>query len=315
MEILVTIAYYFLVRLIFFDYKLIKWNVFWAFLVFGLYGAAVLTEVTMLGQYTPYSKEMVVESYLIQLAPEWGGIVKEVHAKPNVPLKKGDPVFSMDSANWQNKLDEAQAAYDLAEDTYKRLTAAGPSAVSQLQIDSARDHMREAEAEREEAQYNLDHATIYAPANGYCVNLQLRPGMFIRLKTPVVNFVTTDEYWIVATANQKAVQWIKSDNKCEIALDLYPGKVFPCEVERLVFATGQAQLKATGGVPTLSELKPSAYFALRLRRTGDWPDQPLRYGAKGLAAIYTDEAADVFVLLRKLEIRSESWLNYLYNPF
>ncbi len=72
MKLLVTIAYYFLVRLVFFDYKLIKWNLFWASLVFGLYGgAAVLTEMTMLGQYSPYSKDIVVESYVIQLAPGW----------------------------------------------------------------------------------------------------------------------------------------------------------------------------------------------------------------------------------------------------
>ncbi len=169
--------------------------------------------------------------------------------------------------------------------------------------------------DKAKAEYNIDHATIYAPANGYCVNLQLRPGAFIRLKTPIVDFVTTDDYWIGAAANQKAVQWIESGNECEIALDLYPGKVFPCEVEHVVFATAEAQLSASGVLPKLGELKPSEHFALRLQRTGDWPDQPLRYGAKGLAAIYTDEAADIFVLLRKLEIRSESWLNYFYNPF
>jgi hypothetical protein len=38
-------------------------------------------------------------------------------------------------------------------------------------------------------------------------------------------------------------------------------------------------------------------------------------GAVGLAAIYTGHGPDVFRLLRELEIRSESWLNYLYNPF
>jgi multidrug resistance efflux pump len=60
---------------------------------------AGLTEVIMLGQTTPYSKELIVERYVIPLAPMWGGLVKEVHASPNTPLHKGDPIFSMDSAN------------------------------------------------------------------------------------------------------------------------------------------------------------------------------------------------------------------------
>ena len=42
MEIIVTLAYFFLVRMIFFDYKLLNFNLFWKFVVFGLYtGAAI----------------------------------------------------------------------------------------------------------------------------------------------------------------------------------------------------------------------------------------------------------------------------------
>jgi hypothetical protein len=45
------------------------------------------------------------------------------------------------------------------------------------------------------------------------------------------------------------------------------------------------------------------------------PDYPLRFGASGLVAMYSSEAADFLVLLRKIELQSESFLNYLYNPF
>jgi hypothetical protein len=40
----------------------------------------------------------------------------------------------------------------------------------------------------------------------------------------------------------------------------------------------------------------------------------LRFGASGLAAIYSGKC-DACKFLRQLEIRSESWLNYVYNPF
>ena len=49
MEILVTIAYVFLVRLVFFDYKLLRFTLAWKFAVFGLYAAAALTEIILLG--------------------------------------------------------------------------------------------------------------------------------------------------------------------------------------------------------------------------------------------------------------------------
>jgi hypothetical protein len=76
LELLITIAYFFLVRLIFFDYKLLNYNLFWKFFTIGLWVAALMTEIIFLGQYTPYSKALFVQSYVVQMAPEIGGLVK-----------------------------------------------------------------------------------------------------------------------------------------------------------------------------------------------------------------------------------------------
>jgi len=316
MEILVTIAYVFLVRLIFFDYKLISFNLFWKFVVFGLYTAAALTEVILLGQYGPYSKEMAVEAYVIQLAPEWGGIVKEVHVRGNQPLSKGDPIFTMDNSQWVDSLKQAKADYATARDEYDRVAKAGKTgAVSREEIISARNAMRSAQAEVAKNQYNVDHTVIVAPADGYAVNLQLRPGAFIRLKVPVVTFVATDQYYLVATVNQRAARWIDEGDEAEVALEIYPGQVFDAVVDEVIWASGGLQLQAGGAIPSLLSLKGSDEFALKLRLKHDDPAHPLHFGATGLAAIYTGMGPSVFKLLRQLEIRSESWLFYLYNPF
>ena len=105
MELLITIAYFFLVRLIFFDYKLLRFNLFWKFMVFGIWIGALLTEVLALGQFAPYSKSAFVQTYVVQMAPEWGGKVAEVYAKPNVPIKEGDPLFQMAPEERQYKVD------------------------------------------------------------------------------------------------------------------------------------------------------------------------------------------------------------------
>lgn len=318
MEILVTIAYVFLVRLVFFDYKLLRFSLFWKFAVFGLYAAAALTEIILLGQYDPYSKELVAESYVVQMAPEFGGIVKEVQAVANQPVKKGAPLFRMDPTQWQQRLSERKAVADLARDDYQRLTRAGPAAVSQVEIVAARDRMEEASAKVAEAQYNVDHTTIVAPADGYPVNVQLRPGAFIRIKQPVLSFVSTEEMYLLATVNQKAARFVQAGNQAEVAFNLYPGRVFPALVESVVWARGRAQLSPSGQLPdaaSVEAVEARDLFAVRLRLAQEDPESPVHFGAIGLAAIYTGEGPDVFRLLRQLEIRSESWLNYLYNPF
>jgi len=316
MEILVTIAYFFMVRLVFFDYKLLNFNLFWKFVVFGIYAGAALAEIIALGQFTPYSKELIVESRVLQIAPEFGGIVKKIQAKPNVPLKRGDPLFLMDPAPRQAKVDEIKGRLAEAQEKYdveRRLVKAGAGVQEKLvnykaQLDSV-------QGELDKAQYHLEQTQIVAPSDGYIVNMQLREGVFIRLKSPVLTFIDTEEYYLVAKVLQKAVQRIDPGDEVEVALEMYPGRVFPAEVLHVVWASGKAQITASGKLPTQQQIgAPPDAFVVKIRFKGDTQEFPLRFGASGLAAIYSGDC-DACKFLRQLEIRSESWLNYIYNPF
>lgn len=344
MELLVTIAYFCLIWLIFYRFRLLRFNLFWKFVVFGLYAAAALTEIILLGQTTPYSKELIVERYVIELAPEFGGLVTEVHAKPNVPMKKGEPIFSMDAQPWQDRLDKAKAELasildekksveaDLAEAERKledavKLVPKKLMAAQQLDIRQDRADGLKAEvagiankldglrADVEKAQYNVDHATIVAPADGYLVDLVLRPGAFVRLKVPVATFVSTEELYLVASVDQRASQWIRPGDLAHFALSMYPGRIFKAEVTDIIWASGSAQVQATGVLPGEKAIEPSNFFFVRLNPVGDFSDTPLQFGARGLTAIFTSKAIDLVRVLRMIEIQSESLLNYVYNPF
>lgn len=376
MELLVTFAYIFLVRLVFFDYKLLPFNLFWKFVVFGLWVSAVLTEIIFLGQFTPYSKQAFVQSYVVQMAPEYGGLVKEVYISPNVPIKKGDPLFQMDPAPHQFKVDQLQAQLVAADTGVAELAqelveakagvagitanlvlsrvkleqisaAVEKSAVSRLRLEQIEQQVlsleaelvaakaaqrsvqlaldsdvgdqhtavAEALAELAKAQYTLDQVIIRAPSDGYVSNLQLYPGAFVRLKAPVMTFVSTEKYWVVAKLLQQGIQRIQPGDTADVAFDMYPGEVFPAVVESVVWASGDAQGIPTGRLPTEGEIQPAREFLVRLRMTAEDSQYPLRFGASGIVAIYSSSAADVLKVLRQIEIHSESYLNYLYNPF
>ncbi len=344
MELLVTIAYFCLVWLIFYKLRLMRFNLFWKFVVFGLYAAAALTEVIVLGQTTPYSKELIVERYVIELAPEFGGLVTEVHAKPNIPMKKGEPIFSMDAEPWQDRLDKAKAELETTKDEEKsveadlaeaerklkdavklvpkKMMAAQELDIRQDRVDGLKaqiagivSKLDGLQADVDKAQYNVDHATIVAPADGYMVDLVLRPGGFVRIKTPVATFVSTEELYLLASVDQRAAQWIRPGDEAHFALSMYPGRIFKAEVEHIVWATGRAQLQATGVLPRDEAPRPSNIFFVKLNPVGDFSDAPLEFGARGLMAIFTSKAIDLVRVLRMIEIQSESLLNYIYNPF
>ncbi|HMB59973.1 MAG TPA: efflux RND transporter periplasmic adaptor subunit, partial [Xanthomonadales bacterium] len=180
MELLITIAYVFLVRLIFFDYKLLKYNLFWKFFTFGLWVMAAMTEVVFLGQYAPYSKAMFVQSYVVQMAPEFGGLVKEIYVTQNQEVKKGQPLFQMDPTEWQNKVDlynaklaaadtnvaelnqqvveakavvaEAEANLQVSQVKYEQIAeAASSSAVSRLRMEESEKDVQVRKAELDRA--------------------------------------------------------------------------------------------------------------------------------------------------------------------
>jgi len=375
-ELLITIAYFFLVRLIFFDYKLLPFNLFWKFMVFGIWIGALLTEVLALGQFAPYSKSAFVQTYVVQMAPEWGGKVKEVYVKPNVPIKKGDPLFQMDPEEHQYKVD-LYAAQLAAADTqvaelaqqlkqasaqvqkikadleiqriqYQQVkNAASGGAASKYRLENVGQQVASLEAEllaaeagRDTAQlaldsnvddkptavaealanlnvarYYLEQTTVRAPTDGYVSNLQLHPGSFVRLKTPIMSFISSEEHWIVAKTLQNGIQRVAPGDKAEVAFAMYPGKIFDAEVDSVVWANGAAQGVPSGILPPEQQVHPGMEFFVRLKMTENDPDYPLRFGARAIVAIYSKDCADFLKLLRQIEIQSESFLNYLFNPF
>jgi multidrug resistance efflux pump len=223
MEILLTLAYAFLVRLVFFDYRWLPWNLFTGLIVWGLYASAALTEIVLLGQYTPYSDRVFVERPVVQMATYLGGQVEEVYVNANEFVKKGDPLYKMDPAPTQAALDDAQAELAKAKqlfDDSKQLVEKKVLAVEALRVKE--DELKAAQAEVDTYTYRLEQTVAYAPSDGYVVNLQLRAGQFARLKAPVMSFVSSEEVWLAMAIRQEGSQYIEPGQQIEFALSMYP---------------------------------------------------------------------------------------------
>jgi hypothetical protein len=83
----------------------------------------------------------------------------------------------------------------------------------------------------------------------------------------------------------------------------------------VAWATGRAQLTATGALPSEQQLGTSKTLFVKLDPEGDFSATPLEFSASGLVAIFISKAIDLVQVLRMIEIQSESLLNYIFNPF
>ena len=198
-------------------------------------------------------------------------------------------------------------------DDTKKLVAKQVLAAEAMKL--KKDALDAAQAEVDKYAYELEQTIAYAPSNVYVVNLQLRAGQFARLKAPVMSFVSSEEAFLVMAIRQEGLQNVAPGQEIEFALTMYPGEVFSTKVSHLVQGVGEAQLFLGGQIPQVAAIQEIGYFALVATLDEEKLSRDMIFGAAGLAAINTGQGDDVFWLLRRIEIQSESRLNYVYNPF
>jgi multidrug resistance efflux pump len=132
----------------------------------------------------------------------------------------------------------------------------------------------------------------------------------IRFGAIAALIVDADRY-VLATYYQEHLKYMKRGMPVEVALDLYPGQIFTGAVDRIWFASGEGQFLPSGDVPTFDPppVVPQGQFAVRILLNRPHPPN-FAIGAQGAAAVYTTGGA--WAVLRRISIRTYSWLNFLY---
>ena len=185
-------------------------------------------------------------------------------------------------------------------------------AAARAQIATAKAQVDISRADLANAQWNLDQTAVYAPANGYAINVQLRPGSFVTPfpVAPAMSFVE-ETYQVIALYAQNELTAVVPGNEAEIALQTHPGRVIKATVDSIIWAQGQGQVAQSGVVPQTGAFpQVPGRFAVKLDVADKDRDLFLAAGASGDAAIYTEHLAALHIL-RKVIIRVGSITNYL----
>ncbi len=366
------------VWLVFFKFKWLKFNIAWGVVsvFFGLH----LLLIFMIGLrfVAPYSIDAKVIQHTIQLIPRLPDptLVTAVLVEPNVPVKKGQPLFQFDRRQYEHKVQQLEAelarakqdtlileaVLDAAGDQVKAAKASlgrartdlgdfemAGRAVAGIQVenrvqrvletqaglDRAEAAARQArlkyesringvnttvaavEAELAQARFYLENTTMVAPEDGYIINLQVRPGMVsgqFRIGA-IASFICDADRYVLATYYQENLKYVKTGQPVELAIDLYPGQIFPGKVQAIWRGSGAGQLLPSGTLPDFQPVTreyPQGQFAVAIH-IDDADQSKFPIGTQGRAAIYTNPNSG-FVILRKIGIRAYSWFNWLY-PF
>jgi multidrug resistance efflux pump len=150
----------------------------------------------------------------------------------------------------------------------------------------------EVEAQLAEARLNLDWTRIYAPANGYVTNVQLREGSYVHVGIPVLTCIDGEQWWVVANFRENSLENVRLGQRVGLTFNTYPGRVFAGVVESVGWGVNQGQGTPSGSLPAVPEPQNWIRLAQRfqVRITPQLPPgDPLRVGATASVAVYTRE--------------------------
>ena len=169
--------------------------------------AAVYVGRQLWGHYMdePWTRDARLRADVVGIAPDVSGLVSEVLVKDNQTVKKGDVLFRVDRDRFAIALEQAdaalassKAALDQAQRESARQARLGDAASLQQKEQAlttvAQDEaaVREASANRDLAQLNLDRSEVRATVNGTISNLSLRPGDYVSAGTAKVALIDSD---------------------------------------------------------------------------------------------------------------------------
>jgi multidrug resistance efflux pump len=134
LALVITFGFVFIVWLVFFRLKLLKFSIAWG-VVSGLVGIHVLL-IFLIGLRfaTPYSTDATVIQHTIQLIPRLPDptLVTAVLVEPNAPVKKGQPLFQFDRRPYEYKVRQLEGALAQAQQGVSVLQADLAAAVEQV---------------------------------------------------------------------------------------------------------------------------------------------------------------------------------------
>jgi len=200
----------------------------------------------------------------------------------------------------EGQLDGARSGEAQARAAQVQATAAQRQVVQRLGAKANGEYAQVAQvrAQLESAKWDLSQTTVTAPANGYAINLQLRPGSMTAAfpALPVLTFVE-DEFVIVALYNQNELHQVAPGNDAEVALKTYPGRIIKAKVDSVIWAQGQGQ-SAPGNLLPMTGAMPQHPNRFPVKLVVEPRDKELflAAGAMGHAAIYTDHAKAIHIL-------------------
>lgn len=194
-----------------------------------------------------------ISAHVTMLSSRVNGTILKVMVDENQKVKAGDVLAQIDTSDYSNASDAAQAEvaslearvketetnFKRASDLFKQ------QAVAREKYDSAQAAFKEASARWQAAKANFDQANlnvsytrILAPTDGVIARKSVEPGQYVPAGQPLFGFVESRERWVVANLKETELKGVRIGNPVKVEVDAVGDKTFRGVVESISPSTG-----------------------------------------------------------------------------
>nr|WP_176648752.1 efflux RND transporter periplasmic adaptor subunit [Duganella sp. SG902] len=179
-----------------------------------------------------WTRDGRVKADVVNISADVAGAVTEVLVHDNQLVRKGDVLFVVDKARYENALAQAQAmlASQQVEKGRRAQEANRRAALDNAVVSAESKEMAQAAAGTASAQYqaalsarnlaalNLERTVVRAPVSGYVTNLNVHAGDFAAVGAAKLALINADSFYVVGYFEETKLPLLKVNDKVEVRM-------------------------------------------------------------------------------------------------
>jgi RND family efflux transporter MFP subunit len=177
-----------------------------------------------------WTRDGRVKADVVTISADVAGTVTEVLVHDNQLVQKGDVLFVVDKARYQNALTQAQAMLASQQVEKGRRTqearrragldssivSAESKETAEAAVGTASAQYQAALSARNLAELNLERTVVRAPVTGYVTNLNVHAGDFAAVGASKLALINSESFYVVGYFEETKLPLLKVNDKVEI---------------------------------------------------------------------------------------------------
>jgi multidrug resistance efflux pump len=168
-------------------------------------------------------------------------------------------------------------------------------------IDGEHTSVAQLLAQLDQAQWELDQATVRAPSDGYVGAMALAVGHRAVPLRAALSFIVADDIAIVGFFSQNGFTRIKPGAVVRLSFASQPGRVFNASIAEVMRGVGEGQIAVSGNLARVGQIGMTGDFPARIAAPSDLDPELLRLGMVGSATIISGDAGPIGLLATILQ--------------